>query len=110
MISGGAWTHGRKPRRRYCVEFDDTNAVVDARLVQDKSTNDTDVFTLVRLYHRHKSTPEFQRRILYALDSRGQIVKYAVIQYLFDEGVEVPVVLPPHGNAKKQVTPYHRNS
>ena len=31
-----------------------------------------------------------------------------VVQYLFDEGVEVPVILPPLGNAKKQVTPYCR--
>ena len=31
-----------------------------------------------------------------------------VVQYLFDEGVEVPVILCPHGNAKKQVTPHCR--
>ena len=81
---------------------------MDAKLVQDKSTNDTDVFTLVRLYHRHKSTQELQRRISYVLDSHDQIVKLVVVQYLFDAGVEVPVILPPHGNTKKQVTPYHR--
>ena len=96
-----------KPHRKYCVEFDDTNAVVDARLVQDKSTNDTDVFTLVRLYHHYKSTLEFQRRISYVLDSHDQIVKLVVVQYLFDAGVEVPVIMPPHGDSKKQVTPYH---
>ena len=130
----------------------------------------------MRLYYRHKSTPEFQRRISYVFDSRGQIpyrtklwrgenfgefgespqfakffsptflmkhkndgkpwirqsffrqcfkitispnfftvkvlfytvVKLVVVQYLFDEGVEVPVVLYPRGNAKKQVAPYRR--
>ena len=62
----GVWVHGGKPRRKYSVEFDeDTNAVLDAKLVQDTSTRGTNVFTLVRLYHRHKSTPEFQRRISY---------------------------------------------
>ena len=100
----GAWG---KPHRKYSVEFDeDTNAVLDAKLVQDTSTRGTNVFTLVRLYHRHKSTPEFHRRISYVFDSCGQIVKLVVVQYLFDEGVEVPVILCPHGNAKKQVTPH----
>ena len=32
---------------------------------------------------------------------------YAVVQYLFDKGIEVPIVLLPHGNAKHQVVPYH---
>ena len=41
-------------------------------------------------------------------DSCGQIVKLVVVHYLFDEGVEVPVILCPHGNAKKQVTPHCR--
>ena len=33
-------------------------------------------------------------------------VQYAVVQYLFEDGVEVPI-LPPHGNSKQQ-QPYHR--
>ena len=45
-------------------------------------------------------------RISYVLDSKGQTVQYAVLQYLFEDGHEVPVILPPHGNAKKDVTPY----
>ena len=40
--------------------------------------------------------------------SCGHMVQFVVIQYLFDCGIEVPVVLPPHGNAKNQVTPYRR--
>ena len=103
----GVRTHWGKPRRKYSVEFDDTNAVVDAKLIQNKLTNDTNIFTLVRLYHRHKNTLEFQRRISYVLDSHNQIVKFMVIQYLFDVGVQVPVILFPHGNSTKQVSPYH---
>ena len=103
----GVWVHGGKPRHNYHVEFDDeTNAVLDAKKVSDSSTKDTNVFTLVRLYHTHKSTPQFRRRISYVLDSCGHMVQFVVIQYLFDRGIEVPVVLPPHGNAKNQVTPF----
>ena len=66
------------------------------------------MFTLVRLYHRHKTTPEFQRRISYVIDCNGQRVQYAVVQYLFDGGHKVPVILPPHGNAKKDTSSYRR--
>ena len=105
----GVWVHGGKPQRKYLVEIDDDDVVVDAKLIKEGSdSDDENVFTLVRLYHRHKTTPEFQRRISYVLDSSSQLIKYAVIQYLFEDGVEVPVTLPPHGNAKRQTTPYHR--
>ena len=104
----GTWVHGGKPRRKYIVEFNDDNTIVDTRLMQEDDSNHDNVFTLVRLYHRHKHTPQFQRRISYVLDSCSQLVTYAVVQYLFDDGIEVPIVLPPHGNAKHQVTPYHR--
>ena len=33
---------------------------------------------------------------------------YAVVQFLFDEGTEVPIVMPPHRNTKNQVNPHHR--
>ena len=62
------------------------------------------VFMLVRLY---KATPEFQRRISYVLDTCGQTIQYAVVQYVF-EGGEVPVIIPPHGNVKKDSTSYRR--
>ena len=35
-------------------------------------------------------------------------MQYAVVQYLFEEGCEIPVILPPHGNAKLDMTPYRR--
>ena len=28
----GTWVHGGKPQRKYVVEFDDANTVVDAKL------------------------------------------------------------------------------
>ena len=65
-------------------------------------------FTLVRLYHRHKATPEFQRRISYLIDSTGKTVQYVIMQYLFEGGIEVPVITPPHGNAKKDLCSYRR--
>ena len=102
----GAWQHGGKPRRMYNLEFDDTRSeVLSANLVERQSNS---TFTLVWIYHRHKATPEFQRRIAYTLDSSDQVVKYAVVQYLFEDGIEIPVILPPHGNCKNKSTPYCR--
>jgi len=56
----GAWIHGGKPHRKYVVDCDDTNTVVDVRSIQDDNCNPTNVFTLVWLYRHHKHTPEFQ--------------------------------------------------
>lgn len=60
------------------------------------------------MYHHHKATHEFQRHISYVIDSSEQIVQYAVVQYLFDGGKEVPVVFLPHGNAKNTTTLYRQ--
>ena len=35
-------------------------------------------------------------------------MQYAVVQYLFDNGIEVPVVIPPYGNSKKATSSYRR--
>lgn len=43
----------------------------------------------MRIYHHHKGTPEFQRRISYVLDHDGQKVQYAAVQYLFEGGNEI---------------------
>ena len=107
----GVWVHGGKPRKKYIVEFDSENLVIDATPVDDidaVNDNNDNIFTMVRVYHRHKSTPEFQRRISYVYDSTGQLVAYAVMQYLFDGGVDIPVTVLPHGNAKKRVSAYRR--
>ena len=105
----GVWTHGGKPRRKYCIERDpDTCVITSAEPLEGEPTPDSEVFTLVRLYHRHKATPEFQRRISYVLDAFGETIQYAVVQYVFEGGEEVPVIIPPHGNAKKDSTSYRR--
>ena len=59
------------------------------------------------MYRHHEHNPQFQPRVSYVLDSFSQLGTYAVVQFLFDEGTEVPIVMPPHGNAKNQVNPYH---
>ena len=103
----GVWTHGGKPRRKYCIERDsDIGEIISAEPLEGEPTPNSHVFTLVRLYHRHKATPEFQRRISYVLDTCGQTIQYAVVQYVFEGGEEVPVIIPPHGNAKKDSTSY----
>lgn len=48
---------------------------------------------------------------MYVLDACGQTIQYAVIQYVFEGGEEVPVIyviIPCHGNAKKDSTSYRR--
>ena len=106
----GAWTHGGKPRRNYQVDLSkDGGEVTKITLLTENITPlHKNQFTLVRLYHRHKSTTEFQRRISYAIDCGGNIIQFAVMQYLFEEGIEVPVTKPPHGNAKKDLCKYQR--
>ena len=106
----GVWVHGGKPRRKYCVDVDpNTSEVINAVAFSgEPSSTEGKVFTLVRLYHHHKATPEFQRRIYYVIDSGGQTVQYAVVQYLFEDGNEVPVLVPPHGNSRKDSCSYRR--
>ena len=82
----GVWTHAGKPRRKYRIRCDpETCGLIYADPVEEH-TPESEFFTLVRIYHHHKGTPEFQRRILYVLDCNGQKVQYAVVQYLFDGG------------------------
>ena len=100
----GVWVHGGKPRSQYLVEFDECHSqVVSATPFysdgREELIVEENLFTLIQLYHRHKATPQFQRRISYVLDSSNQVV-----QYLF----EVPVILPPYGNAKRSSTSYCR--
>ena len=104
----GAWVHGGKPQRKYVVELDEKCEVTSAVSVKAGAMHGDNIFTLVRIYHRNKATREFQRRISYVFDSSNQMVRFAVIQYLFDDGEEVPIILPLHGNSKKAATPYQR--
>ena len=98
----GVWVHGGKPQRKYVVELDEKCEVTSAVSVKAGAMHGENIFTLVRIYHRNKATREFQRRISYVFDSSNQMVRFAVIQYLFDDGEEVP------RNSKKAATPYQR--
>ena len=76
----GAWVHGGKPRRNYQVDRSENGSeIAGVTLLNDKlSLSNKNQFTLVRLYHRHKATPEFQRRISYMIDCDGNIVQFAI--------------------------------
>ena len=104
----GVWTHAGKPRRKYCIRRDPETCGLIYADPGDEPTPESEICTLVRIYHHDKGTPEFQRRISYVLVHDGQKVQYAVVQYLFDGGNEVPVIIPPHGNAKKVTASYRR--
>ena len=108
----GVWVHGGKPRKTYSVEFDGTGSEIVSVTPVDADgqsiSHVTNHFTLVRLYHWHKATSEFQRRISYVIDSNGRTVQYAVMQYMFENGIDVPVITPPHGNAKKDLCSFRR--
>ena len=103
----GVWLHGGKPRKNYAIEFDSrTSEVTSAVLIDDENLKDENYFTLVRLYHKHKNTPQFQRRISYCFDYMKQRIQFAVVQYLFEGGKEVPVVISSHGNSKHSKNAY----
>ena len=53
----GVWVHGGKPRRRYMVEFDKSHCEVVSATALDSEDGDNgeNIFTLIRLYHRHKA-------------------------------------------------------
>ena len=97
--NNGVWVHGSKPRKTYSVEFDGAGSEIVSVTPVDADGQSTSYvtnhFTLVRLYHRHKATPEFQRQISYVINSNGKTVQYAVMQYMFENGTDVPVITPP---------------
>ena len=69
------------------------------------------IFTLCRNYFRHAHTPQFRKMIATVQDCRGNVLPLAIVQYYFEEGVEVLVKLAKHGNAKEEnSTPYMRTS
>ena len=65
----GVWLHSGKPQRKYKVEFDSNRKEIISATIVNTDSNESDVYTLVRIYHRHKSSPEFQRHICYVLDA-----------------------------------------
>ena len=74
----GLWTQAGKPRRKYRIRRDpETCGLIYADPVEEH-TPESEIFTLVRIYHHQKGTPEFQR-ISYVLDHNGQKVQYTVV-------------------------------
>jgi hypothetical protein len=104
-----------KPRRKYTVDICDVTGklLVDeykAELVNGKDLP-SNVYTLCRNYFHHVHTPEFRKMIATVHDRKGELLPFVVIQYYFQGGVEVPIKLAKHGNAKKEnASPYMRTS
>ena len=108
----GSWTGHAKPRRKYRVEIDDDTGMSITEECQSETQElEDNIFTLCRHYFRHAHTPQFRKMIATGQDCRGNVLPLAVVQYYFEEGVEVPVKLAKHGNAKEEnSTPYMRTS
>ena len=108
----GSWTGHAKPRPKYRVEIDDDTGM----LTEEFQTSETqeledNIFTLCRNYFRHAHTPQFRKVIATVQDCRGNVLPLAVVQYYFEGGVEVPLKLAKHRNAKeKNSFPYMRTS
>ena len=101
----GSWKGHTKPRRKYAIEVcevTDTLLVEEykgaSENVQDLPSN---VYTLCCNYFRHAHTLEFWKMIATVRDHNGKILPFVVIQYYFEGGIEVPIKLAKHGNAKK---------
>ena len=101
----GSWKGHTKLRRKYAIEVCD---VTDTLLVEEYKGESEDVqdlrsnvYTLCRNYFRHAHTLEFRKMIATVHDHNGKILLFVVIQYYFEGGIEVPIKLAKHGNAKK---------
>ena len=54
----------------------------------------------VDLYEQNQSTPEFHRIFYFFCDGNGNTLDVVLLQYYFEGGKEVPVVVAPHGHSK----------
>ena len=112
--NNGSWTGHTKPRRKYHIEIDDDTDMSIIQefesLPEDTHMVQNNVNILCRNYFHHANTPEFRKLIATVRDCKGTILPLAVIQYYFEGGIEVPVKLTKHGNAKDNASPYMRTS
>ena len=110
----GSWGKHTKPRRKYKVEVSQQLGVQRIKPFQsdeDGGRDPEDVYTLYRNYFTHVHTPQFRKVIATVGDRDGSTMPLAVVQYYFEEGIEVPVKLKKHGNAKDEdAGPYLRTS
>ena len=64
-------------------------------------TEDGNVYVVRRRFYSHKGTTNFKRDVYEILDENGNILRYAMLQYRFLDGVEKSIVYTLHGNCKK---------
>ena len=101
----GSWTGHTKPRRKYKVEFSPQLGVVSSKIFHSDNDDECDIddiYTLYRNYFTHAHTREFRKVIATVHNRDGTLQPLAVIQYFFEGGVEVPIKLTKHGNAKRE--------
>ena len=100
----GVWLWTGKPRKWYKVEhYSDSNEPVSAKIVSSPCVplkRHEKVYQLCRLYEQNQSTPEFHRILYFFRDGKGKALDVILLQYYFEGGKEVPVVVAPHGHSK----------
>ena len=110
----GSWGGHTKPRRKYSIEVSENTGISSSTVYKpddDCQPDPENVYTLYRNYFQHSHTPTFRKVIATVFDWKGNQLPLAVVQYFFEGGIEVPVKLVKHGNAKgKNAKPYMRTS
>ena len=100
----GSWSIST-PRRFYEVERSEIGKVISVNRTRAEASSHRGVYTLVRQYGTHKATKdktgvEFKRMVATVRDSKGNILRFAVLQYFFKGGKEEDIILAAHGNSK----------
>ena len=95
-----------KPKRKYAIEVCDVTGtlLVEEYKVESENAQDlpSNVYTLCCTYFCHAHTLEFRKMIATVHDHNGNVLPFVIIQYYFEGGIEAPVNLAKHGNAKKE--------
>ena len=90
----GSWKGHTKPRRNYAIEVCDVTGTLLVEEYKVESENAQDLPSNVYT--------KFLKMIATVRDHNRYILPFVVIQYYFKGGIEVPVNLAKHGNAKKE--------
>ncbi|XP_028415784.1 uncharacterized protein LOC114539357 [Dendronephthya gigantea] len=101
----GSWGGHTKPRRKYRIEESEEGGITSSKVYKPDDSclpDPEDVYTLYRNYFQHSHTPTFRKVIATVYDWKGNTLPLAVVQYFFEGGIEVPIKLARHGNAKGQ--------
>ena len=98
----GVWLHEGKPRCQYVVKFDELHREVVSVTPVDSEERVNRESLFNRLYHRHKTTLFSAKDFICTRLFEASCT--LCICAIFENGNEVPVVLPPHGNAKRSTS------